>query len=221
MNDTIDQARIDRIYIAGPMSGYHRFNEAEFKRVAEAYRADGFTVISPVELDEGEGVDYNAEVTPEQYRTYLLRDLVAILSNNVEAIVVLDGWRDSKGAALEVHVARHIGLPIYDEDGVVVKEPTKYRPPSDETILEEAQRIVGGDRQDQYGHPGDDFARTAGAINAYFGTEFRATDIPFLMILVKLSRIMQTPDKRDSWVDICGYAETAELTFEREGRPLS
>jgi hypothetical protein len=220
MNDTIDQTAIDRIYLAGPMSGYDRFNEANFKRVAQDYRADGFTVISPVELDEGEGVDYDAAVTPEQYRTDLLRDLVAILENEVEAVVVLDGWADSKGAALEVHVARHIGLPVFDEDGMRVKEPTKYRPPTDETVAETAQRLVGGDRQDQYGHPIDDFTRTAGVINALYGTKFGPRDIPIIMTAVKLSRVIQSPSKRDSIVDAVGYMLTYEMVAEKEGDPL-
>ena len=37
------------------------------------------------------------------------------------AFVVLDGWEDSKGAALEVHVARSVGIPIFDRLGLKVK----------------------------------------------------------------------------------------------------
>ena len=40
---------------------------------------------------------------------------------------------------------------------------------SDETILQEAQRLVYGDRQADYGHPHDDYARTARMWEAILG----------------------------------------------------
>lgn len=219
------------LYIAGPMTGLPHFNRVAFERASRVLRVSGFNVVSPVELDDAEGIDWEAEeaaarVDPEAYRQsethrrFLLRDLIAILENEVDAIWVLDGWEHSKGAALEVHIARAVGLPIFDERGQRVKEPTKYRPPTDENVAETAMRLVGGDRQDQYGHPIDDFTRTAGVINALFGTEFEARDIPTLMIAVKLSRMIQSPEKRDSLVDLVGYALTREMVAEKEERPL-
>jgi hypothetical protein len=88
------------------------------------------------------------------------------------------------------------------------------------TIAQEADELIAGARQSQYGHPIEDFTRTAGAINAMFGTELGPMDVPQLMILLKLSRIRQTPFKRDSWVDIDGYAGTAEMVAEKLGTPL-
>jgi len=211
------------VYIAGPMTGYDDFNREAFDEVATIFRAIDCKVISPVELDKAEGFDHAAdpEVTPEQYREFLLRDLKAILENRCDAVIVLDGWEDSKGAALEVHLAREVGLPLFTPAGERVKAPTKYRPPSEENVAETAQSLVGGDRQDQYGHPIEDFTRTAGVINALYGTEFGPRDIPIIMMAVKLSRVIQSPSKRDSIVDLIGYGLTYEMVAEREGDPLA
>lgn len=211
----------NKVYLAGPMRGYPEHNAPAFREAAQWLRLQGTEVISPVELDESEGLDLNDSYSDEEVGDFLRRDLISFLTGEVDAIVVLPGWEESQGAALEVHVARETGLPIYSyPDGELVKAPTKYRPPTDETIAETAQRLVGGDRQQDYGHPIDDFQRTAGVINALFATEFEARDIPLLMIAVKLSRIIQSPEKRDSLVDLVGYALTREMVAEREGRPL-
>lgn len=87
-------------------------------------------------------------------------------------------------------------------------------------ITDEAVEKVFGERQEDYGHPADDFKRSAAAINALYGTNFQPHDIPVLMSLMKLSRLVQSPRHRDSWVDMVGYALTAERVAEREGRPL-
>lgn len=93
-------------------------------------------------------------------------------------------------------------------------ESAKASPPKAESILEEAQRIVHGQRNQDYGSPLANFTQTAGLINATFGTEFIAEDIPILMILLKISR-HRHKRKRDNLVDIAGYAATAEMV-ERE-----
>lgn len=82
------------------------------------------------------------------------------------------------------------------------------------TVLEEALSIVFGAREKAYGHPRDDFARIASLWNGYMGgkfgvTPFTATDVPHMMVLLKMARLMETPDHRDSIVDIAGYAATA------------
>lgn len=90
-----------------------------------------------------------------------------------------------------------------------------------ETILEEAQRLVYGQRGDDYGHPLDDFSKTAGAINSMFRdkimVDFTAEDIGLIMVLVKLSRQVNKP-KRDNLVDIAGYAGTTEMVIEERKR---
>lgn len=79
-----------------------------------------------------------------------------------------------------------------------------------ETILEEAQRHVYGDRQGDYGHPREDFTRTAimwtGLLHHKLadGAHLEPEDIARCMVAVKLSRDVNKP-KRDNRVDGAGY----------------
>ena len=122
------------------------------------------------------------------------------------------GWQGSAGARLEVAIARELGIPIWDStyDGEVL-----YR----ESALLEAHRLVHGDRGHNYGHPIEDFQRTANIWNVLFGgkadgSPFEPHDVPLAMIAVKLSRETHIT-KRDNRVDIAGYAETAEMVYEK------
>lgn len=134
-----------------------------------------------------------------------------------EAIMVWDvvnGWR-----------AKDMGELAQTFAGVWCnRQPASL--PVPETILEEANRLVGGARNADYGHPLDDFTRTANMANALFadklkiGHKFTAEDVGKFMCLVKLSREMNCP-KRDNLVDLAGYAQTIEMCKnERERREV-
>lgn len=89
---------------------------------------------------------------------------------------------------------------------------------SKQTILEEAGGLVDGPREATYGHPADDFFAVASAA-AILGVDPTAgpLDHALYMILVKIQRLVQTPDHRDSIVDIAGYARCYEKVLERNG----
>jgi hypothetical protein len=221
-----------RVYLAGPMTGFESYNFPAFHAAAADLRSMGIEVWSPAENDEAHGFDpANDEAAP--LATYMLDDLPAVLK--ADAVVVLPGWELSRGASLEVHVARTCGIPVlaYPELEPIVErfmepptpEARALGPELDarlsETVLDEAQRITSRDRQDVYGHPGDDFARTAGMVSALLRDKLTAPITPgewaSVMVLVKLSRLQTTPGHRDSLVDIAGYARCAEMVYERDG----
>jgi len=77
-------------------------------------------------------------------------------------------------------------------------------------ILKEADKLTSGDRQADYGHPSEDFTRTAALWSAYKGVEFTVKDVPMMMILLKVSR-ERNKHKRDNLVDIAGFARTLEM----------
>jgi uncharacterized protein DUF6378/uncharacterized protein DUF4406 len=79
------------------------------------------------------------------------------------------------------------------------------------SALNEARDLITGDRNNSYGPPTQDFQRSADALNAYGyrgpdGRDLAAHDVAIMVMAVKLSRLMWTPSKRDSWVDLAGYA---------------
>lgn len=87
-----------------------------------------------------------------------------------------------------------------------------------ESILEEANRLVNGDRQESYGHPLDDFSRTARMWSAVLSHDVTAEQVGLCMACVKISRQVNRPG-RDNLVDLAGYAQTVQMvTEERQKR---
>lgn len=79
-------------------------------------------------------------------------------------------------------------------------------------VLEEAGRLVNGDRNVDYGDPISDFRTTAAMWSAYLSRRLGSPvslephDVAALMACVKISRISWVPEKSDNWVDLAGYA---------------
>ena len=84
-----------------------------------------------------------------------------------------------------------------------------------ETILEEAQRLIRGDREQEYGDVSVSFERIAKMWSAYLGTDVNETDVASMMIMLKTSRT-RNGYHRDSFVDIAGYAALAGVVVGGE-----
>lgn len=96
-----------RVYIAGPMTGIPEYNAPAFRHATVDLRARGFEVISPVEMDEADGVNLEAEAATNgdwDWARALARD-IAVVIREVDAVVVLPGWTKSRGAFLETESA--------------------------------------------------------------------------------------------------------------------
>lgn len=77
------------------------------------------------------------------------------------------------------------------------------------SMTEEAQAIVNGQRQDDYGDINDSFLRIAGLWSAYLGIHVDKYDVAKMMMLLKVSRA-KDKNHRDSYVDIVGYVECVD-----------
>lgn len=86
-------------------------------------------------------------------------------------------------------------------------------------ILGEAEKVVNGHREDDYGSPENSFRAIADLWSGYLGTEILPVDVAMMMTLLKVARIRSAPGAptRDSFVDACGYAAcAAEIALREE-----
>lgn len=109
------------------------------------------------------------------------------------------------------------GCGAYPGDKHTAECPVHAELMRPKTVLEEAARLVDGDRQQAYGHPADNHACTAAMWNAYLARrghpDLDGFDVCMLNILQKCSRLAHTRH-RDGLVDIAGFARNAEMVDE-------
>lgn len=90
---------------------------------------------------------------------------------------------------------------------------------STESILQEAQRIIHTDRNEDYGDPSDNHGNTAALWSTYLHGKYEdradfaldPTDVCMMMILLKISRATTGRLTRDHMTDVAGYAGNVEM----------
>lgn len=73
-------------------------------------------------------------------------------------------------------------------------------------ILDEAKRLTSTDRQQTYGDPYINHKRIADLWSAYLETEISPSQVALCLCLVKIARLIETPDHLDSFIDLAAYA---------------
>lgn len=102
---------------------------------------------------------------------------------------------------------------------------------TEETVLQEAERIINGQRRKDYGGPLESFTRIAELWSAYLNNcpnlntesatvELDHDDVAMLMILLKVARYSAGGKDRDSLVDIAGYAGCMDLIQTNRTRAM-
>ena len=84
----------------------------------------------------------------------------------------------------------------------------------EESILTEANRLVAGDRQSQYGHPHENFTDIAEIASALINKKLTAIECAYVMLAVKLGRL-KYQYKHDSIVDAAGYLKVIDMIHTR------
>lgn len=106
-----------KIYISGPITGVkgymRRFNEAE-----KLLKENGHEVINPARVL----AQMPFETTHEEY----MRMSITMMGM-CDTILLLDGWKNSKGAQIEFDYAVRMGMTITFEGGVACQSQNKLR----------------------------------------------------------------------------------------------
>ena len=90
-----------RIYLAGQTTGHPELNFPLFHAEAKRLRDSGHEVINPAEI--------NVDPT-KGWQDCMRADIAELVK--CEAIAMLPGWQQSRGATLEHHIAMQLGLRV-------------------------------------------------------------------------------------------------------------
>lgn len=111
-----------KVYVIGPMEGFHNFNFDAFDAATCQIRECGLVPISPVHLErisEGWGKLPPAECDmPYMDRTSFMRrgaNILLDMDPSKDGVYLLKGWRKSKIARAENALANFKGLKIIRE----------------------------------------------------------------------------------------------------------
>ena len=103
-----------RVYIAGPMTGYPELNFPAFRVEATALRAAGLEVVNPAEINVDPSVGWSA---------CMRADIAQLVT--CDRIHLLPGWSRSKGALLEHQIGRALGLLVTLAEGAEAMAPAQ------------------------------------------------------------------------------------------------
>jgi hypothetical protein len=76
-------------------------------------------------------------------------------------------------------------------------------------ILDEAKRLTLGERDKSYGTPLVNHTRIAGLWSIYLEQDITPSQVAICMGLVKVARLIESPNHLDSFVDLAAYASIA------------
>ncbi len=100
-----------RCYIAGKVTGLpEAIYKANFRKAEIAVTILGYEPVNPVELPH----DHD-----KTWRNYMREALQIMLQ--CDMLYVLPGWEDSRGALIEVQLARDLDIPIIFQKELVFK----------------------------------------------------------------------------------------------------
>lgn len=247
-------ADVKSVYVCGPMTGIPDYNFPLFMKAAAQLRERGLHVENPAENDGGRTDLPRGHYMRQDILKVLAVDAVIALpgwEKSQGAVLEIAVARAIGIMTLEYRececptkfhttlldyetmadkIAKARGLVLLENNVVAdagasqIAGPPAREPESGADMLIEGANLIQGGRRKDYGHPLDDFTRTADAVNSlYFDSWIAkggldAEDIPKIMILVKCSREVNRA-KYDNRLDGAGYfGVLQEIIAERDRR---
>lgn len=109
------------LYLSGPMTGIADLNRQAFADAEYRLREMGFACINPHDLEYPDFEEDASE--PEIWASFLARDVWMLAKTmRPDAVVMLAGWRQSRGSLLEAAVAKRFGIPVYTYGQILLGE---------------------------------------------------------------------------------------------------
>jgi nucleoside 2-deoxyribosyltransferase len=98
---------IKKVYISGPITGMPRLNKRAFKAAAKTLSKQGMQSVNPHD---------NGVPPAEAWEKHMRADIKLLM--DCDAVVMLKGWENSRGARIEFRLADSLGIPIADLEQV-------------------------------------------------------------------------------------------------------
>lgn len=126
-----------KLYLGGPMSGIPQFNYPAFNEAARLLRLRDYEVINPAEMDDDEVQAESLEsgdghfsadgtVAGSTWGDFLSAD-VKIVADEVDGVVLLDKWWNSRGARTEAFICINVDKPVFEFNGKDAVEQNPIR----------------------------------------------------------------------------------------------
>jgi hypothetical protein len=93
-----------KVYISGPITGIDNYQE-NFAKVEGQLCAEGFEVVNPIKVC--------ADMKNNNWCDYMKADIIALVG--CDAIYAMRGWKESKGATIEINLAKSLGMMVVEE----------------------------------------------------------------------------------------------------------
>lgn len=106
---------LKKVYISGPMSDVENLNFEEFEKAEVKMKSFGFEVYNPHKFFELETKEFHESLKGlsknETWIKYMKVDLIKMLKE-CEFVLALNNWERSRGATLELFIAKSLGMPV-------------------------------------------------------------------------------------------------------------
>lgn len=101
------------IYLAGPMTGVKDYNFPLFFEVEHELHCQGYRVENPAKNngDTLSAAIADAQSEERSWADYMRLDLVRLAK--ADAVCLLPGWHNSRGARLERYIATELNMPVW------------------------------------------------------------------------------------------------------------
>jgi hypothetical protein len=96
-----------KMYISGQITGIEQEAPGLFKKAEEEVRLLGYEPVNPVTIPHEHD---------KTWQSYMREDVKAMCS--CEAIYMLNNWTNSKGARIELRIAKELGLEVHHQSKI-------------------------------------------------------------------------------------------------------